>query len=323
MNKLLVICGPTATGKTALALSLAKKLAPGSGSELISADSRQVYKGMDIGTGKDLPPNTKYKILKTKLGGYYKVSGVRIWGYDLVDPKEEFSVALYIKVANKIIDEIWKQGKLPILVGGTGLYIKGVIDGIETVGVKKSFRLRKSLEDKNIEELYGILAQLDPVKAASLNRSDRKNPRRLVRAIEIAQSKIVKVKKESKAVIHDDVLMIGLKADKKFLDEKIEKRVDRRLSGGFESEVQKLLNAGVSWNFQSMSSLGYRQMRDYFKGKASKDEAIKRWKSEEKKYAKRQMTWFKRDKRINWFDVGKGGWEQSVEKLVKRWYKSE
>ena len=313
IKKLLVICGPTAIGKTALALSLAKKLVfgpgtTGSGSELISADSRQVYKGMDIGTGKDLPPNTKYKILNTKLGGYYKVSGVRIWGYDLVDPKEEFSVALYVKVANKIIDEIWKQGKLPILVGGTGLYIKGVIDGIETVGVKKSLRLRKSLEGKNIEELYGILAQLDPVKAASLNRSDRKNPRRLVRAIEIAQSKIVKVKKESKAVIHD---------------EKIEKRVDRSLSDGFESEVQKLLNAGVSWSIQSMSSLGYRQMRDYFKGKASKDEAIKRWKSEEKKYAKRQMTWFKRDKRINWFDVEKGGWEQSVEKLVKRWYKSE
>lgn len=185
-HKLLVICGPTATGKTALGIYLAKKFE----GELVSADSRQVYKGMDIGTGKDLPGNSKLEIRNSKLGGSYKVAGVPIWGYDLISPKEEFSVARYIKIAGKIIKDIWERDKLPILAGGTGLYIKGVVDGIPTAFIPKNIALRESLGKRGVRELFEILAEMDAVKAASLNISDKKNPRRLVRAIEIASSKL-------------------------------------------------------------------------------------------------------------------------------------
>ena len=197
MKKLLVICGPTATGKTRLALHLGKKL----NAELVSADSRQVYKWMNIGTGKDLPKDSRFKIQDSRSGGYYLVGGVKIWGYDLVEPTEEFSVGKYVKIARKIIKDIWKSrqklthsggqgGKLPILVGGTGLYIKGVVDGIPTAAISKSKALRKTLEGKKSDELFELLAQLDPVRAASMNASDRKNPRRLIRAIEVASAKV-------------------------------------------------------------------------------------------------------------------------------------
>lgn len=319
-RKLLVICGPTATGKTNLGLRLAKKL----GGEIISADSRQVYKGMDIGTGKDLPRNfglrTSDLRFKGAKVGYYTDGDTRIWGYDLVSPKESFSVAEYIRIAGKIIEDIWKRGRLPILVGGTGLYIQGIVDGIPTAAIPQNKRLRSSLEEKGFPELFEILAQLDPVKAASLNTSDRKNPRRLIRAIEIADAVMRGKDKNSKKIVVDDVLFIGLVAPRGKLNERIDSRVGSKLREGFEKEVSKLLKEGVSWEMQSMSSLGYRQWGDYVEGKLTKDQAIEKWRSEERKYAKRQITWFKKDKRINWFDISKPNWQKSVEKAVKKWY---
>lgn len=171
MRKLLVICGPTSAGKTTLALALAKKL----GGEIVSADSRQVYRGMNIGTGKDLPKNAKMKKWLFAKHGFYEVAGVRIWGYDLVDPRHDFSVAQYLKIAHGMIDEIAKRGNLPILVGGTGLYIKGVIDGIPTAEVPKNDLLREALGKRTTDELYETLANLDAMKAGSMNSSDRKS----------------------------------------------------------------------------------------------------------------------------------------------------
>jgi tRNA dimethylallyltransferase len=330
MKKLLVICGPTATGKTRLALQLAKLL----NGEVVSADSRQVYKGMDIGTGKDLPSSAKFKVPRprqakrggqsSKLGGYYEVDGVKIWGYDLVHPKEEFSVAQYVRIVKSIIENIWKKRKLPILIGGTGLYIEGVIDGISTAGVPKNEALRKSLEAKNPGELFEMLAQLDPVRAASMNKSDRGNPRRLIRAIEVADTKVrVRGRVRHREKDSDsDVLFVGLVAPKKDLFRRIEKRVDDRMRQGFEGELKALFKEGVSWEDQSMTSLGYREWRGYVEGVKSKDEATKDWKGAEKQYAGRQITWFKRDSRINWFDSSKKNYKKSVEKLVKKWYSS-
>jgi tRNA dimethylallyltransferase len=362
-KKLLVICGPTATGKTSLALSLAKKF----DGELVSADSRQVYKEMDIGTGKDLPVNVKCQMSNVEFEDknicFYDIKEVRIWAYDLVEATEEFSVSQYIKIAKKIVEDIWKRKKLPILVGGTGFYIKAVIEGIPRASVAKNKRLRKSLEKKEAAELFTILNKIDSARASLMNESDRKNPRRLIRAIEIAKYKLanpdtsinrfIEVQENEKKKKHDvlmnrfiatedvddGVLFIGLTAPRKILYEIIEKRVEKRLKDGIEKEIEKLLLNGIGWDDQAMQSLGYRQWRDYFEEHKSNSElksrktkkqkedevtekrdVIQKWKQAEKRYAKRQITWFKKDKRINWFDITKSCYKKNVEKLVRKWH---
>jgi tRNA dimethylallyltransferase len=317
LNKLLIICGPTATGKTSLGLTLAKKF----DGEIVSADSRQVYQGMDIGTGKDLPKGAKMEFQNSKLG-FYTVEGIKLWGYDLVSPKDEFSVSKYLKFAGKAITDIEKRGKLPILVGGTGLYIKGVVDGIPTVDIPRNKKLRKNLEKFSADELYEQLSQIDSIRAGAMNSSDKKNPRRLVRAVEVAIWMIDNSKKDlSQNKETFDTLFIGLTAPTGFLDEKIGKRVDARIDNGFGEEVKKLLNSGVDWNDQSMMSLGYRQWRDFIEGAVEESTAVSEWKKEERKYARRQMVWLKRDGRINWFDIRDGQYPKKVENLVKTWYK--
>jgi len=314
-NKLLVVCGQTGTGKTSLAFYLADIF----DGELVSADSRQVYKKLDIGTGKDLLKDSKYD-----RRGYYDVGGIRIWGYDLVGPKAAFSLGRYLRFAKRAIKDIYKRDKLPILVGGTGLYIKGVIDGIPTAIVPKNAILRKNLSGKTPEELFEILAQLDPIKAGSLNHSDKGNPRRLIRAIEVAQWKLELSHRRMPLILKEkqDTLFIGLTAPKEIISEKIDKRVDKRIAQGLEEEIKELLTSGVKWEMQSMSSLGYRQWKGYFQKQNTYQEVVENWKKEEKRYARRQLTWFKKDKRIKWFDISKKNFVKNVEKLVRKWYPS-
>ena len=323
MDKLLIICGPTATGKTFLALHLAKVF----GGELISADSRQVYKHMDIGTGKEIPKGFGFRKsdLEFKGGevGYFTDGDTRIWGYDLVEAGEEFSVAQYVKFADEILKNVLQRGKLPILVGGTGLYIKGVVNGIDTAKVPKNKTLRNSLKNKGASELFEILASLDPTKAASMNISDRRNPRRLVRAIEIAEYGIGKRGEKKIKRVKLDALYIGLSAAKEYVFKLISERIKARFKAGLEGEVKNLILKRVSWDSQAMSALGYSQWRKYFEEKASMSQVINQWNKDEKSYARRQLTWFKRDKRVFWFDISKNGWQKSVEKLVKKWYSSK
>ena len=305
MKKVLVVCGPTATGKTFLALKLAKKF----NGELISADSRQIYRGLDIGTGKDLCKIPKW---------------ATIWGYDLVGPKEEFSVSKYIAFANKAIEDIWSRDKLPILVGGTGLYIKGVIDGIPTVDVPRNKKLRERLSEKTSEDLYEMLSQIDAIRAGSLNSSDKRNPRRLIRAVEVATWMIdnsKKLPKGNESHRNRSVLFIGLYAEKEKLFDRIEKRVDKRIAAGLEDEIKSLLSSGITWKMQSMSSLGYRQWKEFFEKTKTKEAVINDWKKEEKRYARRQITWFKKDRRLHWFDTTEKKLIKNVEILVKKWYK--
>jgi tRNA dimethylallyltransferase len=299
MIKLLIVCGPTATGKTALGLRLAKKF----NGEIISADSRQVYKDMDIGTGKEWG------------------EGVQIYGYDLATPNEEYSVSQFLKFASKKIKEISKKGKLPIVVGGTGFYIKGLIDGIPTADVPRNNDLRDRLEKISVADLYESLSQLDSVKAASLNSSDKKNPRRLVRAIEVAQYLLDHPQSASVSPAADikDVLIIGLTSERSALFSNIEKRVEERVNSGMKEEIKKLLEKGISWHDQAMYSLGYRQYRDYFEGGVDEEHVISEWKKEERKYALRQMVWFKKDKRINWYDFSDPELINKVEDRVKKW----
>jgi tRNA dimethylallyltransferase len=315
MKKILIIVGPTGSGKTKLALSLADKY----GGELVSADSRQVYVGMDIGTGKDIPIGSKKE--KTELGIKYFLNEIPLWGYDLSNPDTGFNVSDYVKAVLPIIEDIWQRGKLPILVGGTGLYVKALIDGIETCNIPVNEKLRENLENREVGELYELLAKLNPLHAANMNASDKKNPRRLIRAIEISQFLLdnpshPKIEKISCA----SPLFVGLTLDREEIAKKITLRVKSRIDLGQKEEIQKLLKSGLNWNNQSMSSIGYRQWKDYFEGKAAEDEIIKLWIQEEKKYAKRQMTWFKKDGRVNWFDVASLQYPENVEKTVEKWY---
>lgn len=331
-NKLLVICGPTATGKTSLALHLAKKY----NGELISADSRQVYKGMDIGTGKDLPEHGLFypvsfsrsresmkvhtKTRMTEEIGYYVFGGIPVWGLDLVSPKEEFSISDFVRIGRTIISDIRKREKLPIVVGGTGFYIQGLLDGIATIDIPKDRDLRRALEKKTVDELCTLLKKYDEGKALSLNASDRKNPARLIRAIEVAQFKKQKRIQKTQSKLDVDTLYIGLTAQKHILHKRIEKRVEERIVQGIEEEIKKLIEVGVSWDMQSMQTLSYKEWRRYFEGKDTKESSIQEWVRDEKRYAKRQMTWFKKDNRILWFDVDDPLYMQSVENKVKTWH---
>lgn len=303
-NNILVIVGPTATGKTSLGIKLSKKF----NGEIVSSDSRQVYKHMNIGTGKEW-------------------GDVKIWGYDLVDPWENFSVAEYFNQMKWVIEDIWKRGKLPVIVGGTGLYIKSLIDGIQTVDIPKNINLRKTLEELSVNELFEKLAILDSTKAAGLNSSDRANPRRLVRAIEVASWKVENETKNSEVVKRSgvlsgdvSVLQIGLNLSLNNLKERIKKRVENRMNDGFIDEVEELLKMGVSWKNQSMQSLGYKESEGFFKSGKTYEDFILEWERNEVNYAKRQLTWFKKDKRINWFDAEKVDLIQNVEILVNKWY---
>lgn len=323
MDKLLIICGTTATGKTSLALKLAKTF----NAEIISADSRQIYQDMDIGTGKDLPEGSKWQIANSqwqgKKLGYYLVDNVKLWGYDLINPDEEFSVAHFKKIAWLIISDIWQRKKLPIVVGGTGLYIKALTEPMDAAYIPPNRKLRKQLERQTVHDLQIKLKKINPQHFKKMNPSDRKNPRRLIRAIEISDyKKSHRLAKDFKdTLIKDDlVLWIGLKAPKSVLYEKIDKRVDQRLRLGAENEVKALLKKGYSFELPAMSALGYKQWESYFEGKESKTQVIKRWKLDEHAYARRQLTWFKKNRKIFWFYITALDYKKKVVRRVKQWY---
>ncbi len=309
MKKLLVICGPTATGKTSLGLHLAKKFQ----GEIISADSRQVYKGMDIATGKDIGGGKWIK-------DHWEIEGVPFWLLDVVEPNEEFSVAHFTDLAWEKIKNIWQRKKLPILVGGTGFYIKTIIEDIPSKGIPPNWSLRKQLELKSIGSLFEELAELDSFRAGQMNSSDRQNKRRLIRAIEVARWRVANRLQETKKLPQFDFLLIGLRAPLKNLYQKIDKRVDEHLQMGAENEMKKLLEKGFSWKLPSMSAMGYQEWQAKFENKATIKEVVTRWKFDEHAYARRQMTWFRKDRRIKWFDIQKKRWQDKVEKEVFIWY---
>jgi len=309
MEKILVILGPTATGKTSLAFKLAKKF----NGEVLSFDSRQIYKGMDIGTGKDI----RKAIFKD---GYYLLDGIKIWLYDLVLPNQIFNVSDYIKKAKKVLNKVWTEDKLPILVGGTGFYLQALIKGLDTSGIKPDLKLRGKISSYSVEELQSMLKNKEPGKFRQMNHSDRLNPRRLIRAIEIAFSEKNNGLKD-KGGIKADSLMIGLKAPFDFLYRKIDQRVEKRVAQGLEKEIKSLMVKG--YNFENSvlgSTLGYQQWQVYFKGKKTKNEIVQKWKYDEHAYARRQMIWFKKDRDIVWFDINQKGWETKVVDKVLFWY---
>jgi tRNA dimethylallyltransferase len=320
MKKILFVVGPTATGKTGLGLKLSQKFT----GEIISADSRQVYKGMDIGTGKDLPVNIKYQISNIKISDqkikYYLINGTRLWGYDLVDPTEEFSVSHFYKIAWAIIEDIWKRNKTPIIVGGTGFYIDSILSPPSNMGIAPNEGLRNKLNSLSLTKLQEILRDKNAERFNKMNNSDRNNPRRLVRAIEATELDTgrAKVRKSDKEI---DDLWIGLRTDSEKVNYRIKKRIKDRVDMGFEKEFNNLLNNNLlAEGLPASSAMGYKQWNMYTDGKLDKQQAILAWEKAEIQYVRRQMTWFKRNHKIKWFDVNEDNWRDLVVEKVKSWY---
>lgn len=288
LDTLLVILGPTGVGKTEVAIELAKRIR----AEIISADSRQIYKEMDIGTAK---PSSAVR---------QKVPHHLI---DLVFPDEIFDVAGFKARAEAIIKELQKKDKLPILVGGSGLYIKAVVDGL-FVGPGADWKWREKLKKKEKKEGRGTLHQelerVDPTTASRLHPHDQ---RRIIRALEVyhlSGKPISSYQTQFPSVLKSTV-MIGLERGRESLYRLIDTRVDRMVAEGLIEEVESLLSKGYSEDLPSLQGLGYQQIIAYLRGEYPQEEAIRLIKRDTRRFAKRQMSWFKRDKRILWIDTEK------------------
>lgn len=303
INQILVILGPTSSGKSDIAIKLAEKF----DGEIISADSRQIYRGMDIGTGRVHGTwNIEHRTFISKGIPHYMV--------DIVSPRTDYNVAKFKKQTEKIIADILKRGKLPIICGGTGFWISAIVSNVQFPKVKPDWKLRKKLEKYSVERLSIMLKKLDPERTEAI---DPKNKVRLIRAIEICKKiKKVPLIKNIKYQILDaryETLQIGLKIPRQKLYENIKKRVYTRFKQGMINEVKKLHQQGLSWRKIQSFGLGYYWIPLYLQNKISKDELIKKVIQAEKNYAKRQMTWFKRDKRIKWLKN-----YREIEKLTKK-----
>ncbi|OGY31390.1 MAG: hypothetical protein A3A57_01965 [Candidatus Woykebacteria bacterium RIFCSPLOWO2_01_FULL_41_12] len=317
MKRLLVIVGPTGTGKTNLALDLAKKF----NGELVSADSRQIYKGMDIGTGK-LPGNIESRMKNSDLekhDKYWLVKGIPVHLYDVITPDERFSVAEYQQLAYKVIDEIHYKHKLPILVGGTGLYIQSVTEGLKIPNVPPNKRLRKNFEVKPLSSLISELEAVDPRTAEKI---DKQNPRRVIRALEVFyQTGESMSKLKSKFKIDFDLLKIGLTSTRERLYKNANARVDNWFRGDFVKEVKNLIKSGYKESI-GLSTLGYRQVAMYLESKISLEEAKQRTIFEHHGYIRRQSTWFKKTRNTHWFDIQEKNFKFEINKLITPWLKS-
>ncbi|MBI3379401.1 tRNA dimethylallyltransferase [Candidatus Gottesmanbacteria bacterium] len=327
-NKLLVICGPTATGKTELGILLAKKY----NGEIISADSRQVYRGLDIVSGKDIPQSSKLENKNSKLSitnrdlsvGFREKDGVPIWLVDIIDPDYHFNVGEYLQIAQRVLSDIWSRGKLPIVVGGTGYYIKSIVNPAESMMIPPDKRVRNIMAKYTVEEFQEKLKEVDIDKWNSMNDSDRGNPRRLIRAIEVAiirknRPELVRVLNLPKI---ESFLLLGLRAPFPILYERIDKRVKKRIEKGAVEEIKNLMGQYNNWGLPAFSTAGCRELKSYFEGRESLVDATKSWQFKEHQYAKQQIAWFTQEKRIQWFDVTSENYPAIIVENVSKWYTS-
>ena len=297
-KKILIISGPTATGKTDLAIKLAKKF----NGELISADSRQIYRGLNIGTGKDHPQNIKIHLI------------------DIITPDQSFSVAQYQKLAFQKIKEIHQKNKLPIIVGGTGQYIDSLVNPDKsTYSIKPNNFLRfflNKLSTPTIQKIYEIL---DKKNFELLNNSEQHNPHRLIRKIEIKLSGKILIKNYKLKIKNYDTLHVSLTAPTSVLYPRIDSRVQKRLDMSLLDEIKNILKK-YSWSHPGLNTLAYKEFKNYFNKKSSLPESIKKWSFDEHAYARRQITWFKKQKDIHFIDITTPNHLRLSLALVKKWY---
>ncbi len=303
---LIVILGPTASGKTELGLKLAKKY----NGEIINADSRQIYKEMVIGTGspiiqtkrekqKEKSKHKKPSSDNTSMFKPFLASNVPHHLFNIIDPNREFSLAEYQKLATETIKEVQKRGRIPFLVGGTGLYISAIVDNLEIPKAPPSKKIREELEKKSKEYLFSKLKKIDPKSAKIIGPH---NKRKLIRALEVCKitgKPFSEQQRKGKPLFNS--LQIGIKRDTKELYKKIDERIEKMIEDGLIEEVKKL-SKKYSFNLPAMSGIGYKEINLYLTGRISLEEAVQKIKFRTHQYARRQMTWFRRDKRIRWIE---------------------
>ena len=298
--KVIVICGPTASGKTSLSIELAKQI----NGEIISADSMQIYKDMDIGTAK---PSTE------------EMQGIKHYLLDFVPPEERYSVAQYKIDAKKAIKEILEKGKVPIIVGGTGLYVDSLIYEIEYNDIKLDEEYRKKLEEiaekQGLEVLYKKAQEIDPQAMQKISANDKK---RIMRVIEIykatGKTKTEQEIESRKKPVEYDYKVFAINMEREKLYERINKRVDIMIEQGLVEEVKQLLTKYENFP-TAMQGLGYKEILDYLDGKNSLEEAVTILKRDTRHFAKRQLTWFRRERDVNWIQKEEFGYDE--EKILQ------
>ena len=293
MRFIVVIAGPTAVGKTDLSLKLARRI----GGEIVSADSMQVYRGLDVGTDKVSPE---------------KSGGIKHYLIDVREPYESFSVADFVREADRAIREIWRRGKIPIIVGGTGFYIDALLYGIPPLP-PRSEAFRRKLEGKSTEELFSLLRKVDPEYAERINRNDR---RRIVRALEVYELTGKPLSHfQRKGERRYRFLAYFIYRNRDELYRRIEDRVDFQIRRGLVEEAKRLLRFGKG--ITAFQALGYKEMLEYIEGRMTFDEAVRLLKRRTKEFARRQFTWFRKRPEFKWINLSEVGEEGAIRIIEK------
>ncbi len=299
-RKIIVIAGPTASGKTEYAIRLAQN----TDGEIVSCDSMQLYKYMNIGSAKPTPEEQ---------------AQVKHWLVDEIDPREEFSVARYRDMAKDAINDILSRGKTPVIAGGTGLYLNSLLYDMDFSDADKDSEYRQTLMDEaelfGPEYLHKKLEAVDPVKASKIHPN---NVKKVIRALEGASmGKGIAEFSELRTRTSDyDTLLIGITRDRDVLYDRINRRVDIMVSQGLFKEVEELLEMGLQEEDISMKGIGYKEIIAYFDGVYSKEDAIEKIKQNTRHLAKRQMTWFRRYEDMNWINISELGEEGALREML-------
>lgn len=304
LPKVLCIVGPTSSGKTMTGIRLAKKY----DGEIINADARQVYQEFSIGTGKPIGGKRQCKDERC----YYLFEDIPHYLMDFLPPDQPFTVAEWREAALNAVNGITKRNKLPIVVGGTGLYIQSLVDNYQIPEVPPQPSFREAMKGTPLKELVARLIHLDPEAEKVV---DLKNPRRVIRALEVITftgQPFTELRKKQAPIV--EPLMLGIKRDRDELKERIYKAVEAYVEAGWIDEIRRMKTLGISWDAPAMTSIGYRELGEYVRGETDLETAIQKTKEATWQYARRQITWFKRDNRIHWVsDQGE------AERLVDTW----
>lgn len=294
----MVLVGPTAVGKSAVAVELAERLA----GEVVCADSRTVYRGMDVGTAKPTPQ------MRARVPHHL---------LDVADPQDVFTVWDFQNLARRAIAEVRARGRVPLLVGGTGLYVRAVVDGLAIPQVPPDWAARRAWEEQERQQpgvLYRRLTELDPQAAA---RIPPRNLRRVIRALEVIAHTGRPFSEQLRREAGEDAVQVGLTVDRQRLYERIRRRIQEQLEAGLVEEVRALLDRGVDPSRPSMQGLGYKELVPYVLGRVGLEEAVRQLERNTRRYAKRQWTWFRADPRIRWVDVDDLAPEQVAERVLE------